>query len=55
MGATSIGGTSGSRFTAPEQIDRDMQAAGYERAAGFDFLERQSFQISAPAGEAPAP
>ena len=32
-------------FTAPEDIRAEMEAAGYQRVAAFDYLERQSFQI----------
>lgn len=42
-------------FSEPAQIERDMQAAGYERVAVFDFIDEQSFQVFRPAPEAPAP
>jgi tRNA A58 N-methylase Trm61 len=32
-------------FTAPEEIRAEMEAAGYQRVAAFDFLGRQSFQV----------
>ena len=41
--------------TAPERIRADLEAAGYVRVADHDYLERQSFQVFAPAGEAPEP
>jgi ubiquinone/menaquinone biosynthesis C-methylase UbiE len=36
-------------FTPPEQIVRNMTAAGYERLESFDFIEAQSFQVFGPA------
>ena len=38
----------GSHFTDPALIDREMTAAGYDRVATHDFLERQSFQVFRP-------
>ena len=34
--------------TPPEEIQKDMDAAGYTRLESHDFLPRQSFQIFAP-------
>lgn len=42
-----------SHFTPPEQIRKEMKAAGYERELQFDFLEQQSFQIFVPAPNRP--
>jgi arsenite methyltransferase len=39
-------------YTPAEEIRREMEQAGYMRVADFDFLERQSFQVFAPAGPA---
>jgi ubiquinone/menaquinone biosynthesis C-methylase UbiE len=38
-------------FTAPEAIRAEMEGAGYQRVAAFDYLERQSFQVFSRAGE----
>ncbi|MBW2281318.1 MAG: methyltransferase domain-containing protein [Deltaproteobacteria bacterium] len=35
----------GGHSTDPAEIDREMRAAGYDRVASHDFLERQSFQV----------
>jgi ubiquinone/menaquinone biosynthesis C-methylase UbiE len=38
-------------FTAPEVIRAEMEAAGYRQVEAFDYLERQSFQVFALAGD----
>lgn len=38
-------------FTSPEVIRAEMEAAGYQRVAAFDYLERQSFQVFEYAGD----
>jgi len=38
-------------FTDPDQIAREMEAAGYQRLEHFDFIERQSFQVFRTATE----
>jgi predicted methyltransferase len=38
-------GTTSSHATAPEEIEREMTAAGYRLDARHDFLERQSFLV----------
>jgi len=42
------GGFPPGHFTSPEQVRADMAAAGYERVAHHDWLEKQSFQVFAP-------
>ena len=36
--------------TSVEDVRREMEAAGYERIAAFDLIDRQHFQIFAPSG-----
>ena len=36
--------------TAAEDVRREMEAAGYQRIAGFDVIDRQHFQVFAPSG-----
>jgi arsenite methyltransferase len=36
--------------TAAEEVDREMEAAGYRRVAGFDIIESQHFQLFTRAG-----
>jgi SAM-dependent methyltransferase len=36
--------------TAAEDVRREMEAAGYQRIATFDFIDRQHFQIFALSG-----
>jgi predicted methyltransferase len=38
-------------FTAPEEIRREMEAAGFRQVETFDYLERQSFLVFQLAGE----
>lgn len=40
--------------TAPETIREDLESAGYRRVASHDYLERQSFQVFAPAEDGSA-
>ena len=39
--------------TAAEEVEREMEAAGYQKVAAFDMIERQHFQIFTRSGAKP--
>jgi predicted methyltransferase len=39
--------------TAAEEVEREMEAAGYQRVATFDIIERQHFQVFMRSGVTP--